>query len=359
MRLALRLAARGRDRVSPNPMVGAVVARGGSIVAKGYHRRFGGAHAEVEALRRAGRRARGADLYVTLEPCAHQGKTPPCTDAILRAGVARVIFAATDPNPVTHGRGPKILRQSGVTVVEGLLAGAARGQNLPYFHWRATGRPWVIIKWAMTLDGKIATRTGESRWITGQKARERAHQLRRRADGVLAGTETFRRDDPLLLPRPSRGRIPARVVLDRRGRLPWSLKALSPSSPESGRRIYVVSPRCPRRRRLEVQRRGLEVIEAPEVHGRLSLPAVLDALGRAGICQLLVEGGGKLIGDLVTRRLAQEAAVFVAPVIFGGQEAPGPAADRGIGRIAEALELESPVIRRLGRDVMIEGRIRI
>jgi diaminohydroxyphosphoribosylaminopyrimidine deaminase / 5-amino-6-(5-phosphoribosylamino)uracil reductase len=358
MREALRLAERGRNGVSPNPMVGAVVARGGSIVGQGYHHHCGGAHAEVEALREAGRRARGADLYVTLEPCAHQGRTPPCTDAILRAGAARVIFAATDPNPATHGRGPKILRQNGVAVVGGLLAGAAREQNLPYFHWRATGRPWVILKWAMTLDGKIATRTGESRWITGRPARERAHQLRRRADAVLAGTETFRRDDPLLLPRPPRGRIPARVILDRRGRLPWSLKALSPSPPEGGRRIYVVSPRCPPNRRREVQRRGLEVIEAPEAHDRLSLPAVLDALGRMGICQLLVEGGGMLIGDLLSRRLAQEVAVFVAPVLFGGQEAPGPAGGRGIGRLADALELEAPVVRRLGRDVLIQGRIR-
>ncbi len=354
---ALRLAARGRDRVSPNPMVGAVVTRGGRVVGKGYHRIFGGPHAEVEALGDAGRRARGGDLYVTLEPCAHHGKTPPCTDAILRSGVARVIYAVGDPNPRTRGRGPAILRKAGVAVVRGLLAGEARELNLPYFHWRSTSRPWVILKWAMTLDGKIATRSGESRWITGAPAREHAHGLRRRADAVLAGTETILRDDPCLLPRPARGRAPARIILDRRGRLPWSLAVLSPRPPSEGRRIYVTSPRVPEGRRSEARRRGLEVLEVPEVQGRLSLSALLDALGRAGIGQLLVEGGGRLIGDFLAGRLAQEAAVFVAPVIFGGEGAPGPAGGRGIARIADALHLRAPRVRLLGRDVLIQGRL--
>jgi diaminohydroxyphosphoribosylaminopyrimidine deaminase/5-amino-6-(5-phosphoribosylamino)uracil reductase len=352
---ALRLAERGRYGVSPNPMVGALLVRNGRVVGRGYHRRFGGPHAEAEALRRAGRRARGADLYVTLEPCAHQGKTPPCAEMILRAGVARVFYAARDTNPLTAGRGPALLAKAGVAVRGGLLAGPARNLNRPYFHWRATGRPWVILKWAMSLDGKIATRTGESRWITGPQARAHAHRLRRRVCAVMAGTTTLRRDDPLLLPRPARGRLPARVVLDRAGRLPLSLRILSPSG--EGRRIYVASPRASLRRLREVRGRGLEVLVVPERLGRLSLPDLLLGLGALGVSELLVEGGGALIGAFLDAGLAQEVAAFVAPVIVGGKDAPTPAQGRGLARIAGALRLADPAVRRLGRDVVIEGRL--
>lgn len=370
---AIRLAARGRDGVSPNPMVGAVVARGGRIVGRGFHRRFGGPHAEVEALREAGRRARGAHLYVTLEPCAHRGKTGPCTEAIIGACISRVTYAAPDPNPATRGRGPSVLREAGIEVDGGLLEDAARDLNRPYYHWRETGRPWTILKWAMTLDGKIATRTGESRWITSEAARAEAHRLRRRADGILVGTGTLLRDDPHLLPRPSRGRTPVRIALDRKGRLPLGLRFFDPAPPQgkvpgaarpvpdwldpAARRIYVVGPGASSRRRREVAARGIKVIAVPEAGGLLCLPALLDSLGAAGIGQLLVEGGGELIGSFLDEGLAQEAAVFVAPLVFGGAGAPGPAGGEGIARLADALRLESPAMRRVGPDVLIAGRI--
>ena len=205
MRAALRLARRGRGAVSPNPMVGAVIVKRGRIVGAGYHRRCGGPHAEIEALREVSD-SRGADVYVTLEPCAHYGRTPPCAKALIAAGVARVLYATRDPNPLTRGRGPRMLRRAGIEVHRGLCGDAARKLNRPYFHWIETGKPWVLLKWAMTLDGKIATVAGESRWITGDAARAHAHGLRRRVDAVLVGTETALRDDPRLNPRPARGR---------------------------------------------------------------------------------------------------------------------------------------------------------
>jgi len=371
MQEAIRLARRGRNRVSPNPMVGALVVRKGRICGRGYHASFGGAHAEAVALGRAGSGARGGDLFVSLEPCAHRGKTPPCTDAILRAGISRLFYAAADPNPLTAGKGPGILRSAGVSVSGGLLEEEARDLNRSYFHWRETGRPWVILKWAMTLDGKIATRSGQSRWITGDAARARVHQLRRRVDAVLVGTRTLLKDNSLLLPRPSLGRVPFRIVLDRRGRLPLSLKILQDGSPDSGaggsaaresrlareRRIYVVSRRVTARRKRLAEERGLQVLVVPEGRGGLSLSRVLQGLGSRGISQVLVEGGGELAGSLLDSHLAQEAYIFVAPLMFGGLNAPGPAGGRGFGRILEALRLDSPAMERLGRDVLIHGRL--
>ncbi len=354
MARALEVSARGVEGVSPNPLVGAVVVRGGRIVGEGYHQKFGGPHAEVEALRSAGPAARGADLYVTLEPCAHHGKTPPCTDAIRDAGVKRVLYAAADPNPATAGRGPAILRRAGIQAAGGLLAKEARELIRPYLYWRKTGRPWVIAKWAMSLDGKIATSRGESRWITGPLARGYAHGLRRRVDAVLVGTNTLRADDPMLLPRPDRGRRPVRVILDRTGRLPLKLRVFAP---EGGTRLYVVSPRVAARRLARVAARGLEILVIPERRGRLDLARLLDALGKRGISQLLVEGGGKLLGAFLDRGLVQEVAAFVAPVLIGGEEAPGPAQGNGIARLAEALRLPEPRIRRLGPDILIEGRL--
>ncbi len=356
MTRALHLAARGLEGVSPNPLVGAVVVRSGSIVGEGHHKTFGGPHAEVEALRSAGAAARGADLYVTLEPCAHHGKTPPCTDAIREAGLRRVFYAAADPNPATAGRGPAILRRSGIVAAGGLLVREARELIRPYLHWRATGRPWVIAKWGMSLDGKIATSRGESRWITGPRAREYAHRLRRRVDAVLVGTNTARADDPSLLPRPDRGRRPIRIVLDRTGRLPLALQFFAPGRGR-GSRLYVVSSRVGSLRLARVAGRGVEVLVLPERRGRLDLARLLEVLGKRGISQLLVEGGGELLGAFLDRGLVQEVAAFVAPVIIGGDGAPGPAGGAGTATLAGALRLREPRIRRLGTDILIEGRV--
>ncbi len=354
MDAALRLAERGRDAVSPNPLVGAVIVRDGVVVGRGWHRRFGGPHGEIEAIRDAGDRARGADLYVTLEPCGHHGKTPPCSEAILAAGLARVFYGASDPNPLTRGKGPRLLSRRGIEVRGGVLEEAARDQNAPYFHWRATGRPWTILKWAMSADGKIATRTGSSRWISGEASRRLVHRLRRRVDAVMVGTETLCRDDPSLLPRPARGRTPVRVILDRLGRLPPSLGVLQDDGTP---RVYVTSSRTPAARRRGIEANGLDVLTVPARRGRLDLERVLAALGERGVSQLLVEGGGALAASLLEAGLAQEVVVFTAPKVVGGASAPGPVGGRGVATMADALQLVDVRIRRLGDDAVITGRL--
>lgn len=357
MRRALALARRGTEQVSPNPMVGAVLVRRGRIIAEGYHRRFGGDHAEVDVLRSASR-ARGADLYVTLEPCGHQGKTPPCAEAVIEAGIGRVFFGAQDPNPATAGKGPRSLRRHGVPCRGGVLEGECTDLNAPFFHWIRSGLPWVILKWAMTLDGKTATVSGESRWITGEPARAHAHALRRRVDGILVGTDTALQDDPELTPRPARGRRPARIVLDRKARLPLHLRLLGPPDRAGeGARIYVTTPRCSARRRRLLESRGIEVLalSSPQTAG--SLRPLLRALGRRGISQLLVEGGATLAGSLLVGHDVQEVAAYVAPRIAGGRKARGAVEGPGIPTLPEAPWLSSPQVRRLGSDILISGRL--
>jgi diaminohydroxyphosphoribosylaminopyrimidine deaminase/5-amino-6-(5-phosphoribosylamino)uracil reductase len=358
MEEALRLARAGLEGVSPNPMVGAVLVRGGEVLARGFHRLFGGPHAEVDALRQA-RDGRGADLYVTLEPCGHHGKTPPCAEAIAAAGVRRVVYAAADLNPLTRGRGLALLRRAGVELHRGLLGREALALNAPYFHWMRSGRPWVILKWAMSLDGKIATRTGESRWITGRQARAHGHALRRRADAVMVGTLTALRDDPRLTPRPARGRRPMRIILDRRGRLPLDLRILAPERRRgAGLRVYVTSRRTAARRGRELESRGVRLLVAPEGPGGLDLAAVLSELGRLGVSQLLVEGGGKLGGSFLEGGLVDEVAVLLAPLLIGGAEAPGPLEGSGIARLSAALRLEAAERRLVGEDLLIQGLVR-
>ena len=356
---ALDLALGGLESVSPNPLVGAVVVRGGRVIGRGFHRGFGRPHAEREALETAGN-ARGADLYVTLEPCAHHGKTPPCCEAVLEAGIKRVFFSASDPNPETRGKGPRLLRKAGVEVRGGLLRKEALSQNAPYFFWRDKGRPWVVLKWAMSLDGKIATAGGESQWITGAKARARGHSLRRRVDAVLVGTETVLADDPLLTPRPAGGRTPLRVILDRRGRLPMKLKLLShPRVAGRGRRLYVsVSGANSARRLGELERRGVETLLLPSAVAGLDLGLLLAELSKLEISQLLVEGGARLAGAFLRDALVEEIATFVAPKIIGGEGALSPVGGEGFRKLAESLSLSDLRHEALGEDLFLSAKIR-
>ena len=345
--------------------------RAGRIVGEGYHRRYGGPHAEVHALAAAGRRARGADVYVTLEPCSHQGKTPPCSDALVGAGVARVFYASRDPNPATRGRGPRRLGRAGIPTVLGPCEAEALALNETYFYFHRSGRPWFLLKWAMSLDGKMATAGGESQWITGEAARSYAHGLRRRVDAILVGTDTARADDPELGPRPPRGRFPFRVVLDRTGRLSLGLRVLrepflreasSPASGElvfgSGQTIYVTSLKTPRRRLQQLAARGVFVVQIPARRGALDIDALAEVLGGSGISQVLVEGGGKLAGSFLERRQVQEVAVFVAPRLIGGKDAPSPLGGRGVASLVETPWLDSMRVRRLGSDWLVAGRVK-
>jgi diaminohydroxyphosphoribosylaminopyrimidine deaminase / 5-amino-6-(5-phosphoribosylamino)uracil reductase len=356
MRRALDLAVQGQGAVEPNPMVGCVIARGAEIIGEGWHRRFGGDHAEVEALRLAGERARGATLYVTLEPCCHVGKTPPCTRAVLAAGVRRVVAAMRDPFPQVAGGGLAELHAAGIEIDVGLLEDAARRLNAPYLKLLGTGRPWIIAKWAMTLDGKIATRTGQSRWISNEQSRQVVHALRGRVDAIVVGRETARRDDPLLTARPPGPRTAFRVVLD-------SLASLASDGQlvRTAREAPVLVAAGPEASKADVKRltdAGCEVllVERADPAGRLD--ALLAELGRRRMTNVLVEGGGRLLGSLRDAGQIDEVHVFIAPKLVGGSQAPGPIGGRGVDAMPAALALDDLEIQRSGTDLYLRGRVK-
>jgi len=355
MRRALSLAALGKGAVEPNPMVGCVIARGAEIIGEGWHRAYGQPHAEVEALRMAGDRAAGATMYVTLEPCCHFGKTPPCTDAIIRAGIRRVVAAMADPFSLVHGQGIARLREAGIEVVVGLMEQEARHLNAPYLKLLSTQRPWVIAKWAMTVDGKIATATGESRWISGEESRRKVHALRGRVDGIAVGIGTVETDDPLLTARPPGPRIAVRIVLDSRARL-------SPHSRlvQTAREFPVlvaVSAQADGEARRKLEAAGCEVLECPGRTRSERLQALLDELGRRRMTNVLFEGGSQVLGELFDHQLVDEVHVFVAPKIVGGQNGRTPVAGRGVTKMAEALHLSNVTWERVGDDLYLHGYI--
>ena len=355
MKLALSLAARGEGWVSPNPMVGAVVVNRGQVVGRGYHRRYGAPHAEVEALRTAGEAARGADLYVTLEPCNHQGKTPPCTRAILAAGVRRVIIAARDPNPRVTGGGAEFLASQGVGITMGMLEPEARRLNEAWLHYVNTGRPWVVAKAACSLDGKIATVGGESQWLTGEAARGLGHRLRHRVDAIVAGIGTVLADDPQLTTRRPRGRgkDPIRIVLDSRLRLPLTARLLNLNS-QAPTWVATTSQAPPDTVRA-LQARGVQVMVLPADAGRVSLPPLLEELGARQVQSLLVEGGAETLGTCFDQRLVNRFYFFYAPKILGGQLAPGMVGGHGIVHLGEAHIAKNLSVRRVGGDLLIAG----
>lgn len=357
MRRALELAAQARGRTSPNPMVGAVIVRQGQVVGQGYHQRAGTPHAEVHALREAGERARGAVLYVNLEPCAHHGRTPPCTEAIIAAGLAEVHMAMLDPNPRVNGRGRAALEAAGIRTVVGECAAEAGELNEVFGTYITAGRPFVLAKFACSLDGKIATRTGESRWISGADSRQRVHQLRDTVDAILVGANTVIADDPQLttrLPNREDVRHPLRVVLDSRGRVPLQSQVLDPSLP--GRTLLAATPALPEERRQALQARGVEcLLLPPDAHGRVALPALLAELGRRQVSSLLVEGGGTVLEAFFRARLVDKVLAFVAPLIIGGREAPSAVSGEGVERLEEALRLERVQVERVGDDLLVSG----
>ncbi len=350
MRLALREAAKGLGRTSPNPAVGAAIVRDGRVVARGHHARAGGPHAEVVALRAAGARARGADLYTTLEPCDHFGRTPPCSVAILEAGIRRVFVGSADPNPLVNGRGIERLRRSGVKVVEGVLASACDALNAHFFRFIRDRRPYVTLKAAVTLDGRIATRTGDARWVSGEEARRWVHRLRDRVDAVLVGSGTARADDPDLTVRlpGKRGRDPVRVVLDTDLSLPGSLRLFHARSAAP----TLVAHASRRTRRLGP---GVELLRCRRGRGGVDLHDLLAKLAARGVTHLLVEGGSEVHARFLEDGLVDRVAVFVAPKLAGADGVP-LAAFSGPSRMADALRLDDVEVGRVGEDVLVQGR---
>jgi diaminohydroxyphosphoribosylaminopyrimidine deaminase/5-amino-6-(5-phosphoribosylamino)uracil reductase len=353
MRQALALAARGRGFVEPNPMVGAVVLdSAGQLVGEGWHQNFGGPHAEVHALAAAGERARGGTLVITLEPCCHWGKTPPCTDAILKAGLRRVVAAMADPFPKVAGGGLKILRDAGLEVHVGLCEAEAKRLNAAYLKLLRTGRPWVHLKWAMTLDGKIATRTGNSKWISGDESHRRVHELRGVMDAIIVGRGTVVADDPRLTARPPGPRVPVRIVVSASGELPeqCQLRATARESP------VVVFTAAGNEGKLAGWRAdGAEIVPLAASDTGLSISAVLDDLGRRRFTHVLVEGGAGLLGSFLDAGAADEFHVFVAPKLVGGDNALSPVGGNGVARIADAPRLAEPTAQLCGEDVYLRG----
>jgi len=356
MARALELAERAAGRTSPNPMVGAVVVKDGRIVGEGYHAAAGQPHAEVVALRQAGAAARGATLYVTLEPCCHFGRTPPCTREVVRAGVARVVAAMLDPNPRVAGRGAEELRQAGVQVQVGCREEEARRLNEAFCKYITTGVPFVTYKAALSLDGKVATACGDSRWISGEESRRLVHRLRDRCDAVVVGVGTVLADDPLLTARIEGGRDPVRVVVDSRGRIPLTARLLQSGSPAPTLVATTAAMDRETRSALEAMP-GVEVIELPPREGRVDLGPLLRALGLRGIVSVLLEGGPTLAASFLAEGWVDKIMFFLAPLLIGGQRAPSPLGGEGVARLQDACRLRDVSVERVGEDILVTAYV--
>lgn len=354
MQQALRLAALGQGHVEPNPMVGCVVTVDDQVVGEGWHQAYGGPHAEVMALEQAGDRAHGGTLYVTLEPCCHHGKTPPCTEAVIAARIQRVVIAQSDPFALVAGQGIERLREAGIEVVVGTGGEAAQRLNAPYLKRIEKQRPWMIAKWAMTLDGKIASNCGDSQWISSEASRRIVHQIRGRVDAVMVGSGTARRDDPLLTSRPGGPRTAIRIVVDSQATLPADSQLAVTASYAPV--IVAVSETADAERCEALREQGCQIVRCPGTDHLQRLEWFVKYLGQQSITNVLVEGGGGLLGNLLQLGEIDECHVFIAPKLIGGAEAVSPMAGTGIDRIADALRLIDLQVERLGDDTYIRGR---
>lgn len=354
MEEALALARKGKGRVEPNPPVGALVVKEGRVVGRGNHSRYGGPHAEVSALRKAGKRARGATLYVTLEPCAAWGKTPPCTDAILSAGITEVVIASTDPDPANRGKGPLQLRAAGVRVTEGVLRREGEDLILPFTRFIRGDLPFVVAKWAMSLDGRIATRRGDSFWISGEKSRRKVHLERSRSEAVLTGIGTVLADDPLLTCRFGSKRNPLRVVVDSQLRIPpRSRLVLTAGEVPTLIATFREGKKSPKA--LVLEKRGCRILHFPRGRGGIDLPSLLRHLRKEGVRRLFVEAGSRVLGTLFSLGIVDKILVFIGPKIIGGEHAPGPVGGNGIAHLSEALKMDVLGSSRMASDLFVEA----
>jgi diaminohydroxyphosphoribosylaminopyrimidine deaminase / 5-amino-6-(5-phosphoribosylamino)uracil reductase len=356
MRQALRLAERGRGRTSPNPMVGAVIVKAGKIVGSGFHHKAGKPHAEVNAILAAGARARGATLYVNLEPCCHRTKrTPPCTDAIIKSGIRKVVLATRDPNPQVNGRGITILRKAGISIIKGILEKHSLTINEIYIKYITKRIPFVILKSAMTLDGKIALGNTVSQWITGEQARRMAHRLRNHVDAVLVGIQTVLADNPRLTTRlpGKRGKDPHRIVLDSRLRIPLNARVLSPSS--SATTFIATTRKAPRGKIRKLHDKGAVVLVLPDQDKRVNMKSLVKELGRLGMTSLMIEGGAEVNASALQSGIVDKLIWFIAPRLMGGKEAVGVIGGSSPEKLKETIPVRSVRCRQVGNDLMIEG----
>ncbi len=355
MKRALELAQKGWGMTNPNPLVGAVLVRDDRIVGEGWHRALGQPHAEIEAVRAAGDLARGSTLYVSLEPCSHTGRTPPCAKAIIEQGIAKVHIAMSDPNPKVSGRGIQMLRDAGIPVTCGLLEDQARKQNEIFIHYITCHKPWVVMKSAMTLDGKIAAYTGDSKWVSGQISRQLVHRLRSRMAAVLVGSQTVLNDNPRLNVRIDQlaGTNPLRVVVDSQGRTDPGSLVYEPD----GQAMLATTTRLDPEREAAYLARGIRIEKLDGPDGRVDLFALIHKLYELEIDSVLVEGGGSLTAAMLEANLINKVMVFIAPKIIGGAKAPTPVEGRGFGRMAQAIQLRDIQVTQLDEDLLVEGVI--
>ena len=375
MELALELALKGCGKVDPNPLVGAVIVKDGEIIGRGYHTEYGKLHAEREALADCSSSPDGAVMYVTLEPCCHHGKQPPCTDAVIAAGISRVVIGSADPNPLVAGKGVEILKAHGIEVVEGFMKEECDAINPAFFRFIKMGMPYVVMKYAMTMDGKIATRTGASKWITSEAARKRVHEDRNRYMAIMAGIGTVLKDDPLLTCRIPGGRDPVRVICDTHLSIPVdsqivqtanryrTLIATAETCSSETDAEKCRADRCSEDKHIEdkcraLTEKGCEILYIPVKNGHIDLEQLMKKLGEQKISSVLLEGGGTLNWSALEAGIVDRLQVYIAPKIFGGKDAPSPVGGTGVGMPAEAFMTEKPKVTFIGDDILIESEVK-
>ena len=355
MWMALDLARQGRGRTSPNPMVGAVVVSGSEVVGSGYHQFAGGPHAEIIALEKAGEKAKGATLYVNLEPCNHHGRTGPCSEAIIKAGISRVVLAMQDPNPLVSGSGITRLAEAGLKIKEGVLEDKARQLNEAFIKFMETGMPYVSVKVAMSLDGKIGTPTGDSHWITGEKARQFVHRLRDHSDVIMVGIETVLKDNPRLTARleGGGGKDPVRVIVDSSARIPLEARVIESSS--SSKTILAVTEQASAEKCRSLKARGVEILTMPSKEGRVDVKELMKKLGERQLVNVLVEGGGTLNYSLIEQSLVDKLFIFIAPLIIGGRDSPTAFSGVGVSTLSKAWSVEDVELKQFVQDLLVIG----
>ena len=356
MQEALRLARNAAGRTSPNPLVGAVIVREGRIAGAGWHRKAGTPHAEIHALNMAGNLAKGATLYVTLEPCSHYGRTGPCAEAVVKAGIKRVVIGMGDPNPKVAGKGIAILERAGIEVRCGVLEDEARALNEVFLKWIATQKPFVVLKTAMSLDGKIATHTGKSQWITGEAARRRVHEYRDTYDGIMVGIGTVLADNPSLTARlpDGQGKNPVRIVVDSKARTPLDANLVTDGAALT---IIAVTAKAPQERVQALKDKGVAIMVAGDGE-QVDMDLLMQKLGEMEICSVFVEGGGQVNFSLLKAGLVDKVHAFIAPKLIGGREALTPVEGAGFAELTEAVELERTTVETIGQDILLTGYVK-
>jgi diaminohydroxyphosphoribosylaminopyrimidine deaminase/5-amino-6-(5-phosphoribosylamino)uracil reductase len=350
MKRALSIAARGRGFVSPNPCVGCVIVKNGKVLSEGYHSFYGGAHAEINAIQKAKTSLRGATIYINLEPCTHWGKTPPCTPQVIKSGIKRIFIAMLDPNPLVKGRGIKALKKAGINVHVGLGQKEAEELNKSYIHWRKTKLPYVILKTAMSLDGKIATYRGDSQWISNPLSRRWGHKLRSASDAILVGRKTVEIDNPKLTSH-GMGKNPLRIILDPSLKTPISALVFSDKKPT----LVIISKRAPKKKISKLMKSGIQFLRLNMKSNRFNVKTLLKYLGKSNVSQLLLEGGGETSWTFIKNKLVNEIAFFISPKIIGGRSAATPVEGEGFDQVKKSLSLDFKNISRSGTDILIQA----